>query len=103
MSLTDEQINTLNFDSVQTFDSDQKSLFVNDIDSSKGSSSVSTTAHIIPSTQHAQHQHTITASVPHQPQLTTTIHMSPNLIEKSKQALEVNLKQRIFFKKIIFL
>jgi len=87
MSLTDEQINLLNFDSVQTFDSDQKSLFANNIDSSIGKSSVSTTAHIIPSTQH---QNSITASVPNQPQLTTTIHMSPNLIEKSKQSFEVN-------------
>ncbi len=76
MSLTNEQINTLNFDSAQTFDSDQKSLFVNNMDSS-----VSTTAHIIPSNQHS-----ITASVP---QLTTTMHMSPNMIEKSKQSLEV--------------
>jgi hypothetical protein len=87
MSLNDEQINALNFDNLQTFDSDQKSLFVNNIDSSIGHTSVSTTAHISPSTQHS-----ITASVPHQPQLTTTIHMSPNLIEKSKQALEVNVQ-----------
>ncbi len=84
MSLTDEQINTINFDN-QTFDSDQKSLFVNTIDSSTGQTSVSTTAHLSPSSLHS-----VTASVPHQPQLTTTIHMSPNMIEKSEQALEVN-------------
>ena len=85
MSLTDEHINTLNFDSVQTFDADQKPLFVNSMDSS-----TSTTAHITTSSQHTQHPHSITASVPHQPQLTTTVHLSPNMIEKSKQALEVN-------------
>jgi hypothetical protein len=84
MSLTDDQINLLNFDSVQTFDSDQKSLFVNNMDSS-----ISTTTHITPSTQNIQHSHSITASVSSPPQLTTTIHMSPNMIEKSKQALEV--------------
>lgn len=93
LSLTDEQINQLNFDSVQTFDVNQKPLFVNNIDSSKGSGSTGTTAHLTPSTQHLPHQHTITASVPHQPQLTTTIQMSPNMIEKSKQALEVKTKR----------
>lgn len=93
MSLNDDQISALNFDSVQTFDDNQKSLFVNNIDSSNGSSSTSATAHIIPSTQHNHHQHTIAASVPHHPQLTTAIHMSPNLIEKSKQALEVKFKE----------
>jgi hypothetical protein len=91
MSLTDDQINFINFDNVKTFDSDTKPLFVNNIDSSTGQS-VSTSTHIIPSTQHTQHQHSITASVPHQPQLTTTMHMSPNIIEKSKHALEVNIQ-----------
>jgi hypothetical protein len=91
MSITDDQIHLMNFDNVQTFDADQKSLFVNNIDSSSPSA-VSTTTHIIPSTQHTQHQHSITATVPHQPQLTTTLHMSPNVIEKSKQALEVNVQ-----------
>jgi hypothetical protein len=88
MSSTNEPIHTLNFDSVQTFESNQKPLFVNNIDLSNGlslPSSVSTTTHITPLTQHS-----ITASVPHQTQLTTTIHMSPNSIEKSKQALQVN-------------
>jgi hypothetical protein len=89
MSLTDDQLDLLNFDSLQTFDADQKALFVNNLDSSMPST-VTTTAHITPSTQHTQHQHSVTATVPHQPQLTTTIHMSPNIIEKSKQALEVN-------------
>jgi len=87
MSSTNEPIHTLNFDSVQTFESNQKPLFVNNIDLSNGlslPSSVSTTTHITPL---AQHQHAITASVP---QLTTTMHMSPNSIEKSKQALQVN-------------
>ena len=88
MSLTDDQMNLINFDNVQTFDADQKSLFVNNIDSSSPSA-VSTTTHITPSTQHNQHQHSITATVPHQPQLTTTLHMSPNVIEKSKKSLEV--------------
>lgn len=86
MSLTDEQINTLNFDSVRTFDADQKPLFVNSMDSS-----VTTTAHIIPSTQHTAPGHSITASVPHNPQLTTTINMSADMVEKAKQALEVNI------------
>ena len=93
--MNEDSVNTLNFDSVQTYDTDQKSLYINNIDSANGQSiptSVSTTAHITPLTQHTQHQHTITASVPYQPQLTTTIQMSPNMIEKSKQALEV--KQR---------
>jgi len=87
MSSTNEPIHTLNFDSVQTFESNQKPVFVNNIDLSNGlslPSSVSTTTHITPS---IQHQHSITASVP---QSTTTIHMSPNSIEKSKQALQVN-------------
>ncbi len=70
MSLTDEQITGLNFDSLQTFDSDQKSLFVNNIDSSIGQTLAHTTTSV--------------------PQLTTTINMSQNLIEKSKQSLEVN-------------
>jgi len=72
MSLTDEQISTLNFDSLQTFDSDQKSLFVNNIDSSIGQTLAHTTTSV--------------------PQLTTTINMSKNLIEKSKQSLEVNIQ-----------
>ena len=88
MSLIDEHINLLDFDNSQTFDSEQKSLFANHIDSNH-KSSVMTNAHIIPSTQHTQHQHTITASAPHQPQLTTTMNISPELIEKSKQSLEV--------------
>ena len=92
MSIADDHINTLNFDSVQTFDSDQKPLFVNSMDSS-----VTTTAHISPSTQHTQHPHSITASVPHHPQLTTTIHLSPNMIEKSKQALEVREREMNVF------
>ena len=85
MSLTDEQINALNFDSVRTFDSDQKPLFVNNMDSS-----VTTTAHLIPSSQAPRHS--ITASVPHNPHLTTTIHMSSDMVEKAKQALEVNIQ-----------
>ncbi len=92
MSLTDGSANLLNFDSVPTFDSDQKSLFMNNIDSSLGQTSVTTTAHLIPSTQHNQRQNSITASVPYQPQLTTTIHMTPNLIEQSKHALEVDIQ-----------
>lgn len=87
MSLTDEQINALNFDSLRTFDSDQKPLLVNSMDSS-----TTTTAHLTPSTQHTTAQHSITASVPHNPQLTTTMHMSSDMVEKAKQALEVNVQ-----------
>ena len=89
MSLTDEQINLLDFDSSQTFDNEQKSLLTNHLDSSTGATTVTTNAHIVPSTQHLQHQHSITASVPHQPQLTTTMQISPELIEQSKSSLEV--------------
>ena len=91
MSLTDEQINLLDFDSTQTFDSEQKSLFSTGLETN-GATTVTTAAHIVPSTQHAQQQHTITASVPHQPQLTTTMSLSPELIEKSKSALEINVQ-----------
>lgn len=89
MSLTEEQINLLDFDSTQTFDSDQKSLFTNHIDAN-GGSSVTSSAHIVPSTQHTQHTHSITASVPHQPQLTTTMQLSPEMMALSKSSLEVN-------------
>ncbi|CAF2800627.1 unnamed protein product [Rotaria sp. Silwood2] len=95
MSLTDEQINILNFDSVQTFDADQKPLIVNNIDSSTGQSlpsSVSTTAHLMPSAQHMPHQHSITATISNQPQLTTTMNIPSKVIEKSKQALEINVQ-----------
>lgn len=73
MSLTDEQINGLNFDETTQ----------NHIDSSKGVTTVTTTAHLTSATQSQQ---TITASVP---QLTTTAQLSSNFIEKSRQALEV--------------
>jgi len=91
MSLTDEQINLIDFNDSQTFDNDQKPLFSNHLDSN-GATSVTTTAHIVPSTQHLQHQHSVTASVPHQPQLTTTMQISPELIEKSKSSLEINVQ-----------
>jgi hypothetical protein len=68
MSVTDEQINLLNFDTNRSYD----------IDASKQqalSSSVTTTTQLVP------------ASIP---QLTTTINMSQNLIEQSKNALDVN-------------
>ena len=94
MSLTDDHVNPLNFDTDPTGKSDQKSLFVNGIDSS----SVTTNAHLIPSTQHGQHHHSVTASVPHRPQLSTTIHMSPDMIEKSKQSLEVNVQAEYHLK-----
>lgn len=96
MSLTDEQINLIDFSASQTFDNDQKALFSNHLDSN-GATSVTTTAHIVPSTQHLQHQHSVTASVPHQPQLTTTMQISPELIEKSKSSLEVRRTFRFSF------
>jgi hypothetical protein len=101
MSLTDDHVNLLNFDTDASGHSDQKSLFVNGIDSStghSGPSSVTTNVHLIPSTQHAQHQHTVTATVPYRSQLNTTIHMSPDLIEKSKQSLEVNIQAEYHMK-----
>jgi hypothetical protein len=75
MSLTDEQINLLQFASQQT------PLFINSIDTSTGQSISSS---VVTTTQ------SITASVPHQPQLNATINMSQNLTEKSKNALEVD-------------
>jgi hypothetical protein len=86
MSGTDEQINLLNFDTNRSYDSQQKSLFINNIDAL--SSSVTTTTQLVPVTY--QNQHSITASIPYQPQLTTTINMSQNLVEQSKNALDVN-------------
>ena len=89
MSLADEHVQPLNFDNVQTFDAEHKALYVNSIDASTGlhvPSTVTTTAHIMPATQQGQHTHSITASVPH---LTTTINMPPNVLDKSKSALEV--------------
>lgn len=77
LSLTDEQINLLNTQS------QQKSLVVNQIDPSKRQSrpsSITTTT----STVYPNQQQTITASVPNQPQLNTTINLPQNLIEKSK-------------------
>jgi len=91
MSLTDEQINLLNYDNLRAIDAQQKSLFINNIDSPMGQtlpSSVRTTTQLSPTT----HQHSITASVPHQPQLNTTINMSKNLIEKSKSALGIDIQ-----------
>ena len=95
MSLTDEQINLLNFDHLRALDSQQKPLLINSLDSSPGQSlpsSVVTTTQLAPTTYYNQNQHSITASVPHQPQLNTTLNMSQDLIEKSKQALQVNIQ-----------
>ncbi|CAF4360505.1 unnamed protein product, partial [Adineta steineri] len=55
-------------------------------------SSVITTAHLTPVHYRNQNQYSITASVPHQPHLNTTINLSQNLIEKSKHAFEVNIQ-----------
>ncbi|CAF1123978.1 unnamed protein product [Adineta steineri] len=94
-SLINQQGNLVNVDDTRIFDSQQQSLFVNNIDSSKQQnlpSSVITTAHLTPVHYRNQNQYSITASVPHQPHLNTTINLSQNLIEKSKHAFEVNIQ-----------
>ncbi|CAF1381800.1 unnamed protein product, partial [Adineta ricciae] len=102
MSLTPEEINLLNFEHTRPFDIHQKPLFVHNIDSSKSShvpSSITTTTHLSPATYANQHHHSITASVPHQPQLTATINMSQNLIEQSKHALTIDIKAEYHHKR----
>ncbi|UJR09568.1 hypothetical protein I4U23_013803 [Adineta vaga] len=102
MPLTTEEMNLLNFDHTRSFDAHQKPLFIHSIDSSKSQhapSTITTTTHLTPMTYNHQHQHTITASVPHQPHLTTTINMSQNVIEQSKHALTIDIKAEYHHKR----
>lgn len=77
-SLTAEQINVLNLES------QQRSLFVNRIDSSRAQ----TTAQL------TQNPKTITASVPHQPQLNTTVKLPQNLIDKSNVTVQAEYQRK---------
>ena len=74
-SLTDEQINSLNIES------QQRSLFVNRIDPSRRPTSPSS---LTVTTSTYQSPKSITAAVPHQPQLNTTTNIPQNLIDSSK-------------------
>ena len=81
MSLTDEQLNAMNFDPSQLVDGEQKSLMSTQSDAQSTGSSATSTTPLLSSGQQTHNQYSTMNN--------TSTQSTSNLFENSKQALEV--------------